>query len=118
MRTHSFSTVGGVLLYLFKSFDEEKLLSHLVHLNAFLIHDFTQGVECELSFMIKFDLFLLSFLLAALWEALCGEVAQSTPLLSVAQYIGKTSSCMELNRKTGNPAALCSGYWSEDSKKL
>ena len=32
--THSFSTVG-VLLWLFKPFDEEKLLSHLVHLNAF-----------------------------------------------------------------------------------
>ena len=36
MCTHSFSTVGRVLLYLSMSFDEEKLLSHLVHLYAFL----------------------------------------------------------------------------------
>ena len=42
MCTHSFSTVGGLLI---KSFDEEKQLSHLVHLYAFLFMISLKGWE-------------------------------------------------------------------------
>ena len=63
-------------------------------------------------------LLILPWFLSFLPAILCGEVAHSTALLDVAHYIRKTGSCPDLDRKTGNPAPLPTGYGSEDSKKV
>ena len=57
----------------------------------------------ELSFLAEILLLNGTFLpyCQTLREALYREVAHGTALLGVAQYIRKTGSCTDLNRKTG-----------------